>query len=175
MRNISRPSATHVFLARTLMNSLSQPYCDGLFVGTVAKLYQELLTAADDRLKELAGLKTGGMLVLMGSGMSYEQLRAETNELHDMRNSLVHEVYQRFGLDEFTHPANSVLHWMKAGATSKLFLENQDDMFKSSFQEALGQLEIVELSRKEFNERVAQAASEKKRLKSFDALASLLG
>jgi len=161
-------------MTRTLMNSLSQSYCDGLFVGTVAKLYQEILLGADKRLEELSTMKDGGMLVLMGSGLSYEQIRAETSALHDMRNSLVHEVYQRFGLGDFTHPSDAVLHWMKMGSSSKLFLENQDDMFKASFQEASEQLQAVEISRKEFQQQVTKAASEKKRLKSFDALACLL-
>lgn len=175
MRNTARPSGSMVFMARTLVNTLSQKYCDGLFVGTVAKLYQEVLLGADKRLEDIAAMKDGGMLVLMGSGLSYEQLKMEADNLHDLRNSLVHEVYQRFCLEGFNHPSDAVMHWMKAGASAKLFLENQDDMFKASFQEALDKLKIVELSRQEFNQRVAQAASEKKRLKSFDALASLLG
>lgn len=51
---VERPSSKAVYDARTFITTLSQKYCEGLFVHTVAKLYNDILTGCDTRLAELA-------------------------------------------------------------------------------------------------------------------------
>jgi hypothetical protein len=149
---VTRPSSKIVYDTRTFITTLSQKYCEGLFVHTVAKLYNDIFSGCDNRLAELAKAREGGLLVLMGSGLSYDQIKEETKNLHNLRNSLVAEVYQRFNLESYEIPMDSVGAWMKLGIDSKGFITHQDSQFSESFKEALQTMEQEFLHNEEFKE-----------------------
>lgn len=168
---VERPSSKVVYDARTFITTLSQKYCEGLFAHTVAKLYNDIFTRCDSRLAELAKAREGGLLVLMGSGLSYDQIKEETKNLHNLRNSLVTEVYQRFNLESYEPPMDSVGAWMKLGIDSKGFLANQDSQFSEGFKEALQSMEQEFLHNEEFKETLTINTG--KRFKTFADLQQL--
>jgi hypothetical protein len=168
---VTRPSSKTVYDTRTFITTLSQKYCEGLFIHTVAKLYNNIFLGCDSRLAELAKAREGGLLVLMGSGLSYDQIKEETKNLHNIRNSLVAEVHQRFNLESYETPMDSVGAWMKLGIDSKGFITHQDSQFSESFKEALQTMEQEFLHNEEFKETLSTNTG--KRFKTFADLQQL--